>query len=356
MKRLFMKLALAAVTAVLLSSSAFAVFAAEEPEIIFNSEDDVKLNGDYFRLDLLGNSISGEWQQMVCDSVPFRLPEEGVVLLLRCTKLGSPLEPKDLSAVTDAFRLYNIETRSYLLPVGLITVEKEPGDYSKPGSSFDVLYYDEQYAGDSGYALACEDVIYSFENMGKYAPYRYPLRERTADISELPEMPEPGTISGDLRPEYAALLEEILEKTEKQELAAAGTDYNKDGKAVVAVFNSYGTLQSCSLDEEPEEDMFGEFPEEMFAQDLEEADYVMLVHCRKERAGQYGINGGAAWRMYTLLTVINPDTMEEYETITVSVGEPPDSIKTDGIYSGGAEGDYEPEKAVEYILNQMTEK
>ena len=45
--------------------------------------------------------------------------------------------------------------------------------------------------------------------------------------------------------------------------------------------------------------------------------------------------------------------MEEYETITVSVNDPPESIRTDGIYSGGAEGEYEPEKAVEYILDML---
>ena len=309
-------------------------------------DDFVKLNGEYYSLDLIGNSISGEWKELVCDSVPFQLPEEGVVLLLRCSKLGSPLEPKDLSDVVDEFRLYDIKNEEYLLPVGLITVE-EDHDISVPGSTFDVLYYDDEYAGD--YALDCQDVIYGFDIIGKYSPYRKPLRERTVDISDLPPMPEPGTITGDTRPEYAVFLEDLLEKAENSKLTTASTECPADGKMVLAVFNSYGTLDSCSLDT-----TFSDFPEEMFAGQLEEADYAILVHSRRERAGQYGINGGTAWKVYTLITVVDLDTLEKYDTITVSVSVPPESIKTDGLYSGGAEGDYEPEKAIEYIRDMVS--
>lgn len=350
------KLAAAAMLAVLCLSFPLAAFAEEKSEITFNREDDIKLNGDYYRLDLLGNSASGEWQQMVCDSVPFQLPEEGVVLLLRCTKLGSPLEPKDLSDVTDAFQLYNIETDTFLLPVGLITVEKEPNDYSKPGSSFDVLFYDEQYAGDSGYALACGEEIYSFDRMGRFSPYRYPLRTRTAELSELPPMPEPGTVSGDQRPEYASALEQILEKSDQHEYTALNQEVQEIGNTVLAVFSSYGTLTDCTLDEDSEDSIFRDFAQDQFAERLEDADSVILVHSRRERAGQYGINGGAAWRVYTLITVVRPDTMEEYNTITVSVSDPPESIRTNGLYSAGAEGNYEPEKAIEYLLEMMRQQ
>ena len=111
-----------------------------------------------------------------------------------------------------------------------------------PGSTFDVLYYDDEYAGD--YALDCQDVIYGFDIIGKYSPYRKPLRERTVDISDLPPMPEPGTITGDTRPEYAVFLEDLLEKAENSKLTTASTECPADGKMVLAVFNSYGTLDS----------------------------------------------------------------------------------------------------------------
>ena len=322
-------------------------------EITLNPDPYVKLKGNVYRINMFGNSLTGKWQQLVCESVPFQMPDQGVVLMLRFTRLGSQLEPGDLPDIAKGFQLYNMETGAFLLPVGLI---HDDGEYDfrslKSVNDFDVLFYDDVFAGESAYALTCEDVFYSFDHLEKYSFYQEPLKEQMVDGSELLPMPEPGSISGETRSEYAIFLESLLEKVENGELTSAVAKFSADGKTVIAVFSSGGTLTGSTLDSD--DSSFMDIPKEFLADQLEEADCAMLVHSRKSRVGQYGIGGGAAWKVYTLITPVNLKTMERYSTITVSVSDPPKSIKTNGAYSGGASGTYEPEKALEYIHEMLS--
>ena len=313
----------------------------------FHEEPRVPFLGTTIRMDLLASSESDTeiWKQLVYDSVPFQMPDEGVVLLLRCCKLGSQITPKELSQVMDEFRLYNMENNTYLEPVGSVTVEETSSD-------FDLLFYDEKDAGPLGYALECEDEIYLFDNMGQYSFSVEPLRERTVDVSELPPMPAPGTAVDD-RPQYASELEDLLEKAANSELTENDDVLPAGGKTVIAVFSDQDVLQQCSLDEADRQELFRTIQDVPFADLLEEADYAMLIHSGTEVIGHYGVTAGSAKRVYTLLTIIDLRTMEQYPTITVAASDPPESINTNSLYASGASGEYEPDKAIAYIADQL---
>ena len=311
-----------------------------------NEEPRVPFVGTIIRMDMLASSESDTetYKQLVYDSVPFQMPEEGVVLLLRCCKLGSQITPQELSQVIDEFKLYNIENKTYLEPVGAVTVEETSSD-------FDLLFYDEKDAGPLGYALECEGEIYLFDNMGQYSFSTEPLRERTVDVSELPPMPAPGTVVDD-RPPYASELEDLLDKAVKSRLTENDDVIPADGKTVIAVFSEQDVLNQCSLDETDRQDAFRMIQGLSFADQLEEADFAMLIHSGTEVIGHYGMTAGSARRVYTLLTIIDLHTMEQYPTITVSVSDPPESINTNALYASGASGKYEPDKAIAYIADK----
>ena len=65
----------------------------------------VDYKGNTIKLVLMGSS-DGEWSQLVRDSLPFQLPEEGEVILLRCSKLGSQVKPDELELIVNEFKLY----------------------------------------------------------------------------------------------------------------------------------------------------------------------------------------------------------------------------------------------------------
>ena len=300
----------------------------------------IKLNGNYFRLSLFGSS-GGEHADLVLASLPFQLPEEGEVILLRCVKLGSQITPPELAGVVEAFRLYNRRTESVLLPVSAITLPQT-------SSIFDLLFYENTVVDPADYCVLCNGEEYTFEHMNDYSPDLRVLRDPP---EVLPTMPPEGGFLAEFRPEYCEPAERLLQQADAGELTLLDGDPQFGEKLAVVVFSSQYIVWKTTLDEtDPLRELF---PADRLAASWEEADTVVLVSKRAVAVGTYGITAGTARRVDTLVTVVDMRRQAMYPVSVAASSDPPSSIKTLATYTGGAEGTYEYEKAVTQIANQL---
>ena len=298
-----------------------------------------KFEGNIFRPALFGSS-GGEWSELVLASLPFALPEEGEVILLRCEKLGSQITPHELSGVVAAFQLYNARTDRYLKPVCAITVPET-------SSTFDLLFYENTAVDPADYTLFCEGEHHSLAHMYDYRPETKVLR---APPAVLPTMPPEGEFLAEARPAYCEPAERLLRQSRNGELPVLDGAVRFSGKLAVVVFDSQDTVWKTTLDgTDPIRDLL---PADRLAASLEEADTLILIHSRSVVVGQYGTHGSAR-RIDTLVTVIDPGQSAMYPAYTAVSSNPPASISTNALFAGGAEGNYEYEEAIRQIAQQL---
>ncbi len=297
--------------------------------------------GNVFRVDLFGSS-DGEYSQLVRDSLPFQLPEEGEVILLRLVKLGSQITPDELEQVVGEFQLYNKRTDRCLKPVSAITVEAT-------SSTFDLLFYEDTQVRQEDYSLLCEGEEYAFEDigLGKFSPDTRVLRE---PVEPLPTMPPEGGFLEEARPEYCGPAEEMLKAVHAGQMSLLEGDPRYGKKLAVMVFSDQDVVWKTSLN--AEDGIAEMLPSDRLAASWDEADTVVLISRKTTVVGHYS-GRGSARRVDTLLTIVDQAQGAMYATVTAFSSDPPSSIKTNSLYAGGAEGTYEYEKAVGLIAQAL---
>lgn len=299
----------------------------------------VRFDGNYFRPALLGLS-GGEWSELVEASLPFQMPEEGTVILLRCLKLGSQISPEELSGVVAEFRLFNRQTGRYLAPVSAITVPET-------SSTFDLIFYENAEVSAEDYSLFCEGEEYTFEKMYRFRPETQVLRN-PPDV--LPTMPPEGAFLQEYRPEYCEPAERLLRQSDQGQLPVLNEEIQFGEKIAVVVFDSQDTVWKTTLDtSDPVRDLF---PAQRLAASWEEADTLVLIRRNAVTVGNYGTHGSAK-RVDALVTVVDMGRTAMYPVYTAASGDPPASISTNSAYTGGAEGEYKYAEAVEQIAQKL---
>ena len=210
--------------------------------------------GNTFRMDLFASS-DGEYSQLVRDSLPFQLPDEGEVILLRMVKLGSQIKPDELKEVVGEFQLVNAQTGRCLRPVSAITVEVT-------SSTFDLLFYENTQVRQEDYTLLCEGTEYRFEDigLGKFRPDTEVLRE---PVEPLPTMPPEGGFLAEARPEYCEPAEALLSAVRAGSLDKLEGEPRYGDKLAVMVFSDQDVVSKTSLDDE--EDLFAALPADRLA-------------------------------------------------------------------------------------------
>ena len=301
----------------------------------------VDYKGNTIKLVLMGSS-DGEWSQLVRDSLPFQLPEEGEVILLRCSKLGSQVKPDELELIVNEFKLYNKRTDRYLLPVSAITVEVT-------SSTFDLLFYENTQVYPEDYSLFCEGEEYTFEN---FSSYPYPTNVLREPGEVLPTMPPEGGFLKESRPEYCEPAENMIKAIDQGQMTILEGDPQYAEKLAVIVFSSQDVVWKTTFEEEDQ--IAALLPQDRLAKSWDEADTVILIRRETMVVGNYGARGSAR-RVDTIVTVVDKKLNARYRSILAFSSDPPESIRTNSAYASGAEGNYEYEKAIEQIAEQLVE-
>ena len=303
----------------------------------------LSFDGNVFRVDLFGSS-DGEYSQLVRDSLPFQLPGEGEVILLRLVKLGSQITPDELKQVVGEFQLHDKRTDRCLKPVSAITVEIT-------SSTFDLLFYEDTQVRREDYTLLCNGQEYAFEDIGfgKFSPDTRVLRK---PVEPLPTMPPEGGFLEEARPEYCGPAEELLKAVQAGQMSVLEGSPRYGKKLAVMVFSDQDVVWKTSLS--AEDGIAEMLPADRLAASWDEADTVALISRKTTVVGNYS-GHGTARRVDTLLTIVDQTQGATYATATVFSSDPPDSIETNSLYAGGAEGTYEYEKAIGQIAQALAD-
>ena len=201
---------------------------------------------------------------------------------------------------------------------------------------FDLIYYVDMDLDRYAWELRCGNVLY-----------------HPGDVDDVEEMkPTPKPTATPIPGEKGEVTR-LLERYRADELQGAGKSAEDlsayEGKLVIAVFSYDGKLKEYSP--ETEGDFHG-IPREKLADSLEYADRVIMVYRTSKQIGYYS-TGGAALRAYTRVTSIVTETKRAYKNVLIATNDPPQTIR--GRVGAGAAGEYEPEKALEYIRGKIEE-
>lgn len=121
-----------------------------------------------------------------------------------------------------------------------------------------------------------------------------------------------------------------------------------NGKLYIVLFDSSNQPETSDEAAINGTDFHG-VPAEFLASSYDEADTVLLIYEKYKQIGHYS-TGGPAFRVFTDVAVICGD---EEQLVCVAANDPPEKIQ--GTIGAGASGNYEPETALEMIVEKMNE-
>ena len=313
-------------------------------------DDSVRFDGFSINIQLYG-STGGEFADLVRDSLPFRLPDEGEVLMLRFARPGmSGITPDELSQVADSLQLYNQKTDRYLKAIAVNTTPN-------PSAYFELFFYENTHVQWEDYSVFCNGQEYSIQTLSRFSTILNfknerenvkPLRDHEG---ELPTMPPEGGFLEEARPEYKTLAEALIKRVNQGELTVLDGDPAYGEKIAVTVFNEKDVTWKSTLD--PESELRDLLPPDRLAVAWEEADTMVLIQKGATLVGYYGMTI-AAYKVDTIVTVIDLREDAMYSTYTAFSNDPPDSISTDPRVKGGAkQAAYEYEAVIEQIKESL---
>ena len=201
---------------------------------------------------------------------------------------------------------------------------------------FDLIYYVDMDLDRYSWNIRCGNVIY------------YP--GDVDDVEEMKPTPKPTAtpIPGE-KGEVTRLMEQILADELKSTGKSAEDLSAYEGKLAIAVFNIDGKVSEYSP--ETKGDFHG-IPRDKLADSLGQADRLILVYRTSRMIGYYS-TGGAALRAYTRVTAVDLSTGRAYKNVLIVTNDPPKTIK--GRVGSGAAGEYEPEKALDFVRGKIEE-
>lgn len=279
----------------------------------------VRLGDLAFELQLFTDAYEGWDLLSASTNDPF--PAHGEVYLVRfaVAEGGEDVTPEQIEGeIAPAMSLYSESEGSASRIFQVVT----PDDQAT--RVFDILFYCENFYTLEDLDLLCDGAIYSLDGLpGEDEP-----------------LPVPPVSAEDV--ERLNALHQKARTNTADDIGEARCA----GNVVVAVYNSKEDETPDVLTATSDHYRYSGFPMEYRADSLETADWAAIIYPTYKNVGMYSL-GGAANRTTTWLSLIDLATERQYD-LKVAINEPPQTLFNNN--GTGASGAYEPEKAVEKLV------
>ncbi len=283
-------------------------------------------------------SSNGNWGGFVHDVCPFQIPEEGEVLLIQCFRTDTAITTEELNTVLENTRIYNKETDRFLAPIAM--------NWYRGSSDFDLFFYDDAEFQEDNYSFFCGDEEFTFEKSNAPDVNRKPKFGK----GERPTMPPEGSFLEDEASKPYKLAESMMKEVDQGQMKLLDGEPQYGDKIAIYVFTAVDTAWKTTLN--PRDHISDLIPSERLATNWDEADTLILIWEKTEIVGYYDSNREGR-RAYTMVTVIDKNQHAMFPTYEAFVSEPPETIYIISPLQRGAKGDYEYEKAIEQISEQL---